>query len=250
MANRNLNQRLKFAFLILLFIVFTSDSTFAIRRKSNSNFKRNTLHIHTNEYGLKVNSRFKDYIYSLKKDSNNALVDLRTYLPDAIFDIKYATKDNFMSKQMYKRAAAYTRLPVAKALAKINGKIKEKGYKLKIFDAYRPYSVTIDFYLQTKDTNFVASPWSGSRHNRGCAVDLTICDSLGNELEMPTAFDDFTEKAHPNFQNANPIAIQNRDYLISTMENYGFKVYPSEWWHFDFVGWEKYDLMDIRFDDL
>ena len=132
-----------------------------------------------------------------------------------------------------------------------NKTFNERGLALKIFDAYRPYSATVKFYEIYRDTNYVASPYIGSRHNRGCAVDITLVDmETGEELPMPTAYDNFTEKAHPNFEDLPANLIANRDYLIETMQQFGFKVYPTEWWHFDFNGWEQFNLLDIKFEDL
>jgi D-alanyl-D-alanine dipeptidase len=107
------------------------------------------------------------------------------------------------------------------------------------------------FWEKVKDTNFVSSPWEGSRHNRGCAVDVTIIDKkTGKELEMPTRFDVFSPKAHPDYKNVSDTVKSNRTLLFSVMSKYGFRKFPTEWWHFDFSGWENYFLMDITFEDL
>jgi D-alanyl-D-alanine dipeptidase len=97
----------------------------------------------------------------------------------------------------------------------------------------------------------VAAPWHGSRHNRGAAVDITLVDlKTGKELPMPTAFDDFTEKAAPDYPHLPDEVIRNRNLLITTMQQFGFSVYPHEWWHFDYIGWKKFPLMDLSFDEL
>jgi D-alanyl-D-alanine dipeptidase len=152
---------------------------------------------------------------------------------------------------VYNIPKAFTRLPVAKALKKVQNELKKENLGLKIFDAYRPYSVTVQFFKKVKDTNYVASPKKGSRHNRGCAVDLTIIDlKTGKEIEMPTAYDDFTEKAASNFNDLPVKIIENREKLKKIMANNGFKVFYTEWWHYDFNGWENYELVDISFEEL
>ena len=122
---------------------------------------------------------------------------------------------------------------------------------MKIFDAYRPYAVTLKFFEVYPDTTFVASPQKGSKHNRGCAIDLTLVDlRSGNELEMPTAFDDFTEKATHAYMNLTKEALKNRQMLREIMSSYGFIPYESEWWHYDYKNWRNYQIMDLSFEEL
>jgi D-alanyl-D-alanine dipeptidase len=152
---------------------------------------------------------------------------------------------------IYKSPKAYLRRPVAEALFKIEKELNSKGLGLKVYDAYRPYSATLKFYEVFPDTSFVASPRKGSRHNRGCAVDVTIIDlKTGKELEMPTSFDDFTEKASQSYMKLPENAIKNRKLLSEIMTKYGFVKYEPEWWHYDFKGWENFGLMDIPFEEL
>jgi len=203
-----------------------------------------------NEFGLKVTSDIKQYKQEIKNNPILELVNLREY-EGLFFDIKYATSENFTKEIIYPSAEAFARKQVATNLMRANKTFNERGLALKIFDAYRPYSATVKFYEIYRDTNYVASPYTGSRHNRGCAVDITLVDmETGEELPMPTAYDDFTEKSHPNFEDLPANLIANRDYLIETMQQFGFKVYPTEWWHFDFNGWEQFNLLDIKFEDL
>jgi D-alanyl-D-alanine dipeptidase len=204
-----------------------------------------------NKYGLKVISNYQDYQTSINTDSSNTLLNIATYIPDIVLDIKYATTDNFLKAKVYDGSYAFARKPVVEALIKVQNELKKQGYGLKIFDAYRPYQATVQFYEKIQDSVFVAAPWRGSRHNRACAIDLTIVKlKNGKELKMPTKFDDFTNKAHTDYMKLPKKRIQNRELLISIMEKYGFKVYEGEWWHFDFNGWEKFDLMDISFKEL
>jgi D-alanyl-D-alanine dipeptidase len=142
-------------------------------------------------------------------------------------------------------------MPVAYAIQKVQDSLRYHGLGLKIYDAYRPYAATLLFYQVYPDTNFVASPRSGSRHNRGCAVDLTIVErATGKELSMPTQFDDFSDKANPTYTNLPDSVKANRKFLFELMAHFGFKPISTEWWHFDFTGWEKYPLMDLSFEEL
>jgi len=204
-----------------------------------------------NPYGLAVVSKFEAYKESIKTHPDNELVNIKKAIPTVVLDIRYATKNNFMQQVMYKQAKAFARKPVVAQLKIIQEVLKSKGLGLKIFDAYRPYAVTIAFYQKAKDKNFVAHPAKGSRHNRGCAIDLTLVDlKTGKELPMPTPYDSFEEAASPSFTKLPAHVIKNRDFLIDVMQANGFKVIDNEWWHFDFVGWANYDLMDIPFEKL
>lgn len=201
-------------------------------------------------YGLLV-YRLESYQKSVKADSRKLLVDLEQAIPSLAFDIRYATANNFMGKRMYSLAKAYARKPVVEALAKIQADLNKQGLGLKIFDAYRPYQVTVTFYESYKDTTYVASPYRGSRHNRGCALDLTLIDlTTGKELPMPTEFDSFQKEAWPSTPVADPVIRKNRATLITAMEKHGFKVNSSEWWHFDFIGYQQYEVLDVSFEEL
>jgi zinc D-Ala-D-Ala dipeptidase len=204
-----------------------------------------------NQYGLKVIRDYEAYHYMILVDSSNQLLNVKQFIPDIALDIKYSTPDNFIGEAVYDLPLAFARKPVVEALKKVEADLKKQGLGLKVWDAYRPYSVTEIFYQKKPDTVFVSAPWKGSRHNRGCAIDLTLIDlKTGKELKMPTRFDDFTKRASPTYEPLPKDEKSNRDLLITTMEKYGFRVYSSEWWHFDYNGWEKYDLMDIPFNQL
>ena len=203
------------------------------------------------KYGVAVVDDISFYKKEIERDSLNKLVNLEKFIPGIKLDIKYATKDNIVGLKVYNEPKAFLRLPAAYALKKIQAELNKKGLGLKIFDAYRPYSVTILFYEKIKDTDYVASPWQGSRHNRGCAVDVSIIDlKTGKELEMPTKIDDFTLKAHPDYQDLSDTVKSNRGLLLNVMKKHGFEQLSTEWWHFDFSGWANYFLLDLKFDDL
>jgi len=204
-----------------------------------------------NPYGLQVINSFEDYRLSYVADPNNELIEIKKAIPNIKLDIRYATKNNFMNQVMYKEARAFARKPVVAQLKRIQLALNKKGYGLKIFDAYRPYTITLAFYRKAKDKNFVANPKKGSKHNRGCAIDLTLIDlKTGKELQMPTPYDSFAPEASPSYSNLPAPIIKNRTLLITTMQAYGFRVIKNEWWHFDFIGWNKYPLMDIPFEKL
>jgi len=204
-----------------------------------------------NPYGLRIVNRPEAYLKSVKENPDNELVEIRKEIPSIVLDIRYATKNNFMNQVMYPEARAFARKPVVVQLKRIQAELAKKGYGLKIYDAYRPYAITVAFYKKASDKTFVANPAKGSKHNRGCAVDLTLIDlKTGKEIPMPTPYDSFAPEAAPHFNALPPHIIKNRDFLISTMQAHGFKVIYNEWWHFDFNGWQQYDLMDIPFKQL
>jgi zinc D-Ala-D-Ala dipeptidase len=203
-----------------------------------------------NKYGL-TTLNLEEYKRSVVLDPQKELVDLEIFIPGIALDIRYATTNNFTNEQIYNIAKAYARKPVAMALLKVQEELKTKGLGIKIFDAYRPYKATVKFYEVYHDTTYVASPYRGSRHNRGCALDLTIIDlKTGKELEMPTGYDSFRKEAWPSTPVADPEVKANRALLIGIMEKHGFRVNGSEWWHFDFRGWKNYEVLDIDFEEL
>lgn len=207
--------------------------------------------IPVNEYGLRVVNTAELYRHTVAADSNKKLVNLEEYIPGIKLDIKYATTENVTKHLLYDTAMIFLRLPAAKALKSVQEELKKHGLELLIHDTYRPYAVTKKIWEFVLDENYAASPKTGSRHNRGCAVDLTVIDSkTGKELEMPTEYDDFTEKAHHDYMNFPQNVIINRALLKNIMERFGFIALGTEWWHYDFEGYKNYEIMDISFRDL
>jgi zinc D-Ala-D-Ala dipeptidase len=180
------------------------------------------------------------------------LVEL-TALDNSIkLDIRYATENNFVGKKVYPEARAFLQKPAAKAVVKVHKKLNMRGLGIVIFDGYRPWSITKLFWEVTSEDKrkFVANPEKGSKHNRGCAVDLSIFDlKTGELIEMPSGYDEFTERASPDYTGGTEKQRANRDMLRKLMENAGFTINPNEWWHFDYKDWEKYAIYDIPFDD-
>lgn len=179
------------------------------------------------------------------------LIDITTIDASIQIDLRYMTPDNFAQQAVYPTTAkAYLVKEAAQALHYAQEELKSKGYCLLVWDAYRPLSVQRIFWQIVPDERYVMPPSKGSRHNRGCAVDVTLLDKQGNLVEMPTAFDDFSEKAHRDYQDISPIAHQMRSLLEEVMVKHGFEGLPTEWWHFDFKGWQQHPLLDVTFDEL
>lgn len=200
---------------------------------------------------LVVVNSYNQYLASVKTNPNNELVEIKKAIPNITLDIRYATKNNFMKQVMYKQARAFARKPVVESLKKIQKALNKKGYGLKIFDGYRPYATTVEFYKKASDKNFVANPAKGSKHNRGCAVDLTLINlKTGKEIPMPTPYDSFSAAAAANYEPVTNEVRKNRNFLMATMKKYGLNVLENEWWHYDFVGWQRYNIMDIPFEKL
>lgn len=203
-----------------------------------------------NKYGLKTTD-YAAYQTTVKVNPNKKLVNLATYIPNLVLDIRYATPNNFTGQTVYQLARAYARQPVADALKRAQAVFNQRGLGIKIYDAYRPYAATVKFYELYRDTTYVASPYRGSRHNRGCAIDMTLIDlKTGEELKMPTPYDSFQKAAWPTSPVADPVVRRNRQTLIDVMQQHGFRVNSSEWWHFDFIGYRQYEVLDIAFEQL
>lgn len=200
---------------------------------------------------LYVVSDIAEYHEQVEQNPDMELLDLEEYINGVLLDIRYATPDNFTGEVIYSKPKAYLRKPVAEALKMVQDSLAHHGLGLLVYDAYRPYAATVRFFEVYPDPDFVADPRFGSRHNRGCAVDVTLVDLItGLEIPMPTDYDEFTERAHPEYNNFPDEVIANRTFLFNVMAYHGFTHYPTEWWHFDFNGWENYPLMDLSFEEL
>jgi zinc D-Ala-D-Ala dipeptidase len=178
------------------------------------------------------------------------LVDVQKINPRIKVEIRYATENNFTGKKLYSVGKCFLRKFVAFKLDSVQKELENYGLGIKVWDCYRPLSVQKILWSIVPDERYVANPSKGSRHNRGCAVDLTLVDSLGNELPMPTGYDDFTEKAHRNYFNLPDTLIKNRMILENVMRKYGFIPLSTEWWHFDCEGWENFSILDIPLEEI
>ncbi|MEO5685149.1 MAG: M15 family metallopeptidase [Chitinophagaceae bacterium] len=206
------------------------------------------------KYGVPVIKEMSMYEATVKADSNKQMVELKSLMPNIVYDLKYATDKNFMRRNMYPAKTNYTflRLPAAKALAQVQKELNEKGMGLKIFDAYRPYAVTEKFWEMVLNEKYVADPKKASGHNRGISADLTIIYlHNGKEIQMPTGFDNFSDTAHHTFMNIPFEALQNRKILKDIMEKNGFKMFETEWWHYSWPDEKNYyEAMDIPFAEF
>lgn len=183
----------------------------------------------------------------------NELIELAKLDPTLKLDIRYATKNNFLQKIIYKEARAFLQKPVAEALIKVHKKVKNDDYGLLIFDGYRPWSVTKLFWdeIDPSKRKFVADPKVGSIHNRGCAVDLSLYVlKTGAEIKMPSEYDTFNESAYPAYKGGLQEERNKRDYLINVMKEEDFTVNPNEWWHYDHKDCDKYEILDLSFDQI
>ena len=181
------------------------------------------------------------------------LIELVRIEPSVRLDVRYATENNFVRRPVYRQARVFLQRPAAEAVARAHRGLAARGYGLLVFDGYRPWSVTRLFWQVTPPhlRRFVADPRQGSRHNRGCAVDLTLFDrATGREVEMPTPYDDFTEKAAQDYAGATPAQAAHRAILREAMVKEGFLVNASEWWHFDYKDWRDYPILDVAFEEV
>lgn len=174
-----------------------------------------------------------------KENDSNAFVNLRNYSNDFVFDMKYATADNFLKEKVYPCDECFLRVKTVRALLEANKSFLEKGYRIKLYDCYRPKAIQKKMWKIVPDANFVANPKKGSIHNRGGAVDISLVDSLGVEVNMGTKFDFFGEEASHKYQNLSEEILANREFLKAIMLQNNFKSFDSEWWHYNLNGSNK-----------
>ncbi len=181
------------------------------------------------------------------------LAELAALDPGIKLDIRYAGTDNFLSTPVYTQARAFLQKPAAEALVRAHRKLASQGYGLLIHDAYRPWYVTKIFWDATPDDKhiFVADPSKGSRHNRGCAVDLTLYElATGKPVEMPGVYDEMSPRSFPEYPGGTSLQHWLRELLRHTMEPEGFTVFETEWWHFDYKDWPQYGIQNLTFEQL
>jgi D-alanyl-D-alanine dipeptidase len=181
------------------------------------------------------------------------LVELTKLDPSIKLDIRYATTNNFLGTVFYSEPRAFMQRPAAEAVARANQKLKKLGYGLLIHDAYRPWYITKVFWDATPVDKpiFVADPSQGSRHNRGCAVDLTLYDlKTGKPVEMVSTYDETTDRAYPDYPGGTSLQRWHRKLLRDVMESEDFTVYEAEWWHFDFKDWQHYPIGNQVFENI
>ena len=178
------------------------------------------------------------------------LVELTTLDPSIKLDVRYASERNFVGRPVYAEARAFLQRPAAEALVRAHRALQARGYGALVFDGYRPWSVTKLFWdLTPRDKRaFVADPRKGSKHNRGCAVDMSLYDlATGREVEMPSPYDEMSPRAYPGYAGGTSDERARRDLLRSALEREGFTVEPNEWWHFNYKDWRLYPILDVPF---
>lgn len=214
-----------------------------------------TYKLETNESsskGTSMNGKNKDELIESKDElvEIKGLVELEKIDSSFVIDLKYATEDNFTGWKIYTKALCLIHKNTAKKLIAANNEFKELGYVIKIFDAYRPYSAQQILWDAAEDKTFLANPKKGSIHNRGAAVDVTLADLDGNEVEMPSSFDEFTKRARIDFDDCSQFQKENRELLARIMVKNGFKRISSEWWHFEDINAKNYPILDISFEEF
>lgn len=191
------------------------------------------------------------YIAGAASKKRSDLVEVKSVNPNILVSLPYASEDNFCKQILYPVERCFLRREVAEKLSLVQQDLEKEGYGLKIWDGYRPRSVQYKMWSVAPNTNYVADPRRGSRHNRGAAVDLTLVDAeTGEEVPMPTAYDVFNVKAHAYYKKLPPEVIANRTRLQQAMTRHGFRVMSTEWWHFDYSGWERFSLLDTPLEEL
>jgi len=175
-------------------------------------------------------------------------IDIESLSDYFVLEIKYATPDNFLKEAVYSCAKCYVRGVVAKALIAANKDLMEKGYRIQFFDCYRPHSVQKKMWEIYPVPGYVANPRGGSVHNRGAAIDITLTDLQGNEIDMGTPYDHFGKEAHHSYQGLPEEVLANRKILKETMQQHGFTIIRSEWWHYNYGGGKKFKISDFRWE--
>ncbi len=235
------NIRFQLLILLLLGVIYFSPI--------NILYAQDTI---LNKYKLWVIKDVTTLNASIKSDRNKQMIDIKKILPNVMLDLRYATPNNFMHTKLYPAiATTYLRLPAATALQHIQSELNEMGLGLKIFDGYRPYSVTEKMWEPIQDDRYVADPKKGSGHNRGIAVDLTLINlNTKKELPMGTGYDNFSDTAHQTFTSLPKEILYNRNTLKSIMEKHGFIALETEWWHYFLPNATNFELLDILFKKL
>ena len=191
-----------------------------------------------------------DYEYH-KKILTSSLVDVKTLSDEFVIDMKYSSEDNFTGKQIYSLSLCILQISTARKLIEANKELIQEGFRIKIWDAYRPLSAQKLMWDIMPVHDFVADPnKGGSIHNGGFAVDVTLVDLDGRELEMPTKFDDFSEKASSMSTTMTALAVKNLSLLTAVMVRHGFKTINSEWWHYYDEDLKQRIPLDISFEEI
>src|ERR1700750_1965753 len=238
MKNKILKEGIKYLVISLISCLYFSSVT--------------AQHLPVSSYGLPIVNSTSIYHESLMSHPEKQMLSL-IQIPGIMMDLRYASTNNFMHKKLYPENTknSFLRKPVWQALDSVARDLARQGLVLVIFDAYRPYSITIRLWIPVKDERYAANPAKGSGHNRGVAVGLTLADSKTHQLlPMPTDFDNFSDSARQDFAGTDAKKIANRELLKRTMEKYGFVALPTEWWHFSWPHADHFEVLDLTFEQL
>ena len=219
----------KLLFIVGLLICFGSSFTLVSCKSNYLSSKKSTILLDITEV-----------------NDSNAFVNLRNYSNDFVFDMKYATADNFLKEKVYPCDECFLRVKTVKSLLEANKSFLEKGFRIKLYDCYRPKAIQKKMWKIVPDANFVANPKKGSIHNRGGAVDITLVDGSGVELDMGTQFDFFGKEASHNFLDLSTEILANRRFLKEIMLQHHFKSFDSEWWHYNLNGSNKDEVSNQK----
>ena len=191
-------------------------------------------------------NRTSELLDITKEIDSTAFVNLRNYSNDFVYDMKYATSDNFLKEKVYPCDECFLRVKTVRALLKANTSFLDKGFKIKLYDCYRPISIQKKMFQLVPDANYVANPKKGSIHNRGGAVDISLVDSNGNELDMGTKFDFFGKEASHNYTDFSAQILANRKFLKTIMLEHNFNSFDSEWWHYNLKESSKDEVSNLK----
>lgn len=222
-------KKTPFVFIVFLLICFASSLTLVSCKSNYLNSNKSTV-----------------LLDITKEKDSNAFVNLKNYSNDFVYDMKYATTDNFLKEKVYPCDECFLRVKTVKALLQANKSFLHKGYKIKIYDCYRPKAIQKKMWKIVPDANFVANPKKGSIHNRGGAVDISVVDLNGKELDMGTQFDFFGKEASHNFLELSDEIVANRKLLKDIMLQHNFKSFDSEWWHYNLNGSSKDEVSNQK----
>jgi D-alanyl-D-alanine dipeptidase len=209
-------KKVSFLFLVCVMLCFAASLTLVSCKSTYLDAKKSPVLLDIN-----------------KETDDNAFVNLKNYSNDFVFDMKYATADNFLKEKVYPCDECFLRVKTVKSLLEANKAFLDKGYKIKLYDCYRPIAIQKQMWKIVPNPTYVANPKKGSIHNKGGAVDITLVDSLGVELNMGTQFDFFGEEASHNYPNLSEEILANRKFLKGIMLQHNFKSFDSEWWHYN-----------------
>lgn len=246
------NMEPKKIFLLYL-LVFSVYSCSVKRNKINTSEKEIIILGKNESKGNEISSvsdvKVSDNQHNIKINiSDTTFVNLKDFSNDFVYDMKYATEDNFLKSKVYDCEACYLRYKTVKALLKANERFLNKGYRIKLFDCYRPLDIQKKMWTIVSNPNYVADPKKGSIHNRGGAVDITLVDSQGKELDMGTTFDYFGIEASHDFENLPAEVLKNRKLLKNIMIQNDFRIFESEWWHYNLKNSKKNNLSNFKWN--